>query len=40
MAKDSRDSQKKDKLIMGCCILIDIKDKSDEVREEVYGEVL
>ena len=40
MAKDLCDSQRKDELIIGCRILIDIKDRSDEVRGEVYGEVL
>ena len=38
MAKDPHDSRRKDKLITGHRILIDIKDRSDEVRGEVYGE--
>ena len=40
MAKDPHDSQRKDELIMGRCILIDIKDRSDEVGGKVYNEVL
>ena len=40
MAKDLCDSRRKDELIKGHCILKDIKDRSDEVRGEVYGEVL
>ena len=40
MAKDLRDSRKKDELITGRRILIDIKNRSDEVKREVYGEVL
>ena len=38
MAKDLHDSRRKDELITGRHILIDIKDRSDEVRGEVYGE--
>ena len=40
MAKDPHDSRRKDELIMGRCILIDIKDRSDEVSGKVYNEVL
>ena len=36
MVKDPHDSRRKDELITGHCILIDIKDRSDEVRGEVY----
>ena len=36
MAKDLRDSWRKDELITSRRILMDIKDKSDEVRGEVY----
>ena len=39
MAKDPRDSQRKDELITGRRILIEIKDRSDEVRKEVYRKV-
>ena len=40
MANDLCDSRRKDELITGRRILVDIKDRSDEVRGEVYGEVL
>ena len=40
VAKDKCDSRRKDELIKGHCILKDIKDRSDEVRGEVNGEVL
>ena len=40
MAKDLCDSRRKDELIIGRRILIDSKDRSDELRGEVYGEVL
>ena len=40
MVNDSRDSGRKDELITGRRILIDIKDKSDEVRGEVYRKIL
>ena len=40
VAKDPCDSQRKYELIIGRCILIDIEDKSDEVRGEVKREIL
>jgi len=40
MAKDPRDSRRKDEFITSCHILIDIKDRSDELREEVYRKIL
>ena len=40
MAKGPRDSRRKDKLITGHCILIDIKDRNDEMRGEVYSKIL
>ena len=40
VAKDPHNSRRKDEIITGLCILIDIKDRSDEVRGEVNGEVL
>ena len=40
MKKDPHDSQRKYELITGCCILIDIKDRSDEVKGEVYRKIL
>ena len=38
VAKDSRDNRRKDELIMGRRIVIDIEDRSDEVRGEVKKE--
>ena len=38
MAKDLHDSRRKDELIMGRRIVIDIEDRSDEVRGEVKKE--
>ena len=40
MTYDPRDSKKKDKLITGCCILIDIYKGEYEVRGKVNSEVL
>jgi len=40
MAKDPHDSRRKDELIMGRCILININDGSDEVSGEVYKKIL
>ena len=40
MAKDLCDSRRKNELITGRCILIDIKDRSDEVKREVNGKIL
>ena len=40
MAKDPYDSQKKDGLITGCRILIDIKDRSDKMRGDVNRKIL
>ena len=40
MAKDPRDSRRKNELISGCYILIKIKDRNDEVRGEVNGKIL
>ena len=40
VAKDPRDSLRKDELIMGRHILIHIEDRCDEVRREVNREVL
>jgi len=40
VVKDKCDSRRKDELIKGRCILKDIKDRSDEMRGEVNGEVL
>ena len=40
IAKDLHDSRRKDELITGRHILIDIKDRSDEVRGEVYRKIL
>ena len=37
---DPRDSKRKDKLIMGRCILIDIYKGEYEVRDKVNGKVL
>ena len=38
--KDTHDSRRKYELIMCSHILIDIDDRSDEVKKEVYGKVL
>ena len=38
MLKDPRDNRRKDELIMGRRIVIDIEDRSDEVRGEVKKE--
>ena len=40
VAKDSCDSRRKDKLIMGRCIPIDIYKIKNEMRGKVYREVL
>ena len=40
MAKDPRESQRKDELITGRRILIDIKDRSDKMRGEVNKKIL
>ena len=40
MAKDPCDSRRKDEFITSHRILIDIKDRSDEVRGEVYEKIL
>ena len=40
MAKGPRDSQRKDELITGRRILIDIKDRSDKVKGEVDKKIL
>ena len=40
VAKDLRDNQRKDELITSCRILIDIEDRSDEVRGEVKRKIL
>jgi len=40
MAKDSRDSRRKDELITGCRILININDGSDELSGEVNSKIL
>ena len=40
MANDSRDSTRKDKLNMGCHILIDIYKGENEVRGTIYSKVL
>ena len=40
MVKDPRDSRKKNELITGCHILIEIKDRSDELRGEANRKIL
>ena len=40
MANDPRDSRKKDKLITGRCILVDIYKGENEMRGKVYKKVL
>ena len=40
MAYDPRDSRRKDKLIMGRRILINIHERENEVRRKVYSKVL
>ena len=40
VSKGTRDSRRKDELITCSRILINIEDQCDEVRREVYGEVL
>ena len=40
MAKDLRDRRRKDELITGRRILIDINDRSDKMRGEVNGKIL
>ena len=37
---DIRDSRMKNKLIMGCRLSIDIDERKNEVRREVYGKIL
>ena len=38
--KDSRDSRRKDELIMGSSVLIHINNRYDEVRGKVDGKIL
>ena len=40
VANDPRDSKRKDKLIMGHRVSIDIEERENEVRREVYGKIL
>ena len=40
MVNDPRDNRRKDKLIMGCCIPINIHKGENEVRREVYSKVI
>ena len=40
VANDLCHSRRKDKLITGCCISIDIDERENEVRREVYGKIL
>ena len=40
MVNDIRDSRMKNKLIMGCRVSIDIDERKNEVRREVYGKIL
>ena len=40
VVKDPCDRRRKDELIMGRCILIDINDRSDKVRGEVNSKIL
>ena len=40
MANDPRDRRTKNKLIMGCRIPIDIDERENEGRREVFGKVL
>ena len=40
MANDLRDSRRKDELITGCRILIDIYKGENEIRGKVYSKVL
>jgi len=40
MEKDPHDSRRKNELITGCCILININDGSDEVRGVVNRKIL
>ena len=40
VANDPRDSKRKDKLITGRRVSIDIEERENEVRREVYGKIL
>ena len=40
VANDPRDSKREDKLITGCCVSINIDERENEVRREVYGKIL
>ena len=40
VVNDSRDSRRKDKLIMGRCVSINIYEREKEVRREVNGKIL
>ena len=40
VANDPRDSKRKDKLITGRRVSIDIDERENEVRREVYGKIL
>ena len=40
MANDPRDSKRKDKLITGCCILINIYKGKNEMRGKIYSKIL
>ena len=40
MVNDPCDSRRKDKLITSRCVSIDIDEKENEVRREVYGKIL
>ena len=40
VANDPRDSRKEDKLIMGRRVSIEIDERENEVRSEVYGKIL
>ena len=40
MAIDPRDSKRKDKLITGCCILINIYKGKNEMRGKIYSKIL
>ena len=40
VVNDLRDSRRKDKLITGRCVSINIDERENEVRKEVYGKIL
>ena len=40
VANDPHDCKREDKLITGCCVSINIDERENEVRREVYGKIL